>query len=276
MISSDLFLYFFAVVVILLAVAGVLHLLPRLGGVGKALGAMLQHAPGLDLMVTIFTVLPWLVGGILHGWMGLLAGVAGQVVTIQVWCFLHEMANRSVVKGPRIVKVLNSRVGRFRNHTAVWITTLAVPLFWLARLTEWIVYSPLVVLVRFPAYNQKEWVNVSRQKFDGLVGWDLIWCLYCDWMTGIWSLGTEMLRNVESFWCPIRFDSAKKCENCTIDFPDLANGWIPADGNIADVARRLEEKYPNKPEQPYAWYGHESRKSCDGGSACGDSKGCGK
>ena len=37
-----------------------------------------------------------------------------------------------------------------------------------------------------------------------VIGHALIWCLYCDWMTGVWSLGTEMLRNVESFWYPIR------------------------------------------------------------------------
>ena len=36
------------------------------------------------------------------------------------------------------------------------------------------------------AYKQAEWVNVSRTKFDGLVGHDLIWCLYCDWR---WSDG---------------------------------------------------------------------------------------
>ncbi len=272
MIIPDVVIYAAAVFVVLLSLAGVLHLLPKLGKAGVALGAMLQHAPALDLMITVFTVLPWVLGVVLHGWMGLLAGIVGQMVTLQVWCFLHEMANRHVLKGPRIVKVLNSRVGRFRNHTAVWITALAVPMFWLVRVAEWIVYPPLILLVRFPAYNQKEWVNLSRQKFEGLVGWDLIWCLYCDWMTGIWSLGTEMLRNVESFWCPIRFDSSKKCDNCKIDFPDLENGWVPADGNITDVAQRLEEKYTDDPEQTYAWFGHESRKPCDG---C-DSKGCGK
>jgi len=276
MMLQDSAIYLAAVVSVLLSVAGFLHLLPKLGKVGGSIGAKLQHAPGLDVMVTIFTVLPWLVGAILYGWTGFFAGLVGQVVTLQIWCILHELAHRSVVKGPRILKVLNSRVGRFRNHLAVWITTLAVPVFWLARLTEWIVYPPLVLLVRFPSYNQKEWVNISRQKFEGLVGWDLIWCLYCDWMTGIWSLGTEMLRNVESFWCPIRFDSTKKCENCKIDFPDLENGWVPADGNIADVADRLAEKYTDDPAQTYAWFGHESRKPCDGGAGCCDSKGCGK
>jgi hypothetical protein len=112
------------------------------------------------------------------------------------------------------------------------------------RLGQYLVYPPLTWLVRLPKYNTAEWVNVSRHKFEGLVGHDLIWCLYCDWMTGVWSLGTEMLRNVESFWCPIRFRSDKKCENCTLDFPDLDNGWAPADGTMADVVKAHARPVP--------------------------------
>lgn len=244
----------------LLALAGLLHLLPRLGSLGRWISGQCQHAPGLDGLVTIFTVLPWVLGAALFGWPGVAAGVAGQLVALHVWIFLHECVNAKVVKGPRILKVLNSRVGRFRNYSAVWITALAVPLFWFVRVAEWVIYPPLVLLVRFPRYRQGDWVNVSRQKFDGLVGWDLIWCLYCDWMTGIWSLGTEMLRNVESFWCPIRFQSHKKCENCKIDFPDIEGGWVKAEGNMADVARLLEKKYPCGTTQRYGWFGHPGRK----------------
>ena len=266
--------YFSGVVVGLLCLAGVLHLLPRCGAGGLRISGWCQHAPGLDLLVTLFTVLPWVLGAVLFGWAGVLAGILGQVVVLYVWCFLHELAHAKAVKGPRILKVLNSRVGRFRNYTAVWITALAVPLFWLVRLAEWVVYPPLIVLVRFPRYNQAEWVNVSRQKFDGLVGWDLIWCLYCDWMTGIWSLGTEMLRNVESFWCPIRFNSLKKCDNCRIDFPDLDGGWVKADGTMADVAKVLEEKYPPGAAQRYGWFGHPGR-AAGGDVSNGDCGGCG-
>jgi len=253
-------LFVSCVAVVLLMLAGVLHLMPRLGALGRKISGMCQHAPGLDGLVTIFTVLPWALGAVLFGWWGVLAGVAGQVVAMYVWIFLHEAANSQAVQGPRILKVLNARVGRTRNYTAVWITALAVPVFWIVRVAEWVVYPPLVVLVRFPRYRQAEWVNVSRQKFDGLVGWDLIWCLYCDWMTGIWSLGTEMLRNVESFWCPIRFSSQKKCENCRIDFPDLDGGWIDTSGNMADVARVLEKEYPCQTDRRYTWFGHPSRK----------------
>src|SRR5262249_57508799 len=112
-------------------------------------------------------------------------------------------------------------------------------LFWVTRMAELFLYPPIASLTGLPKYNGAEWVNVSRQKFSGLVGHDLIWCLYCDWMTGIWSLGSEMLRNVESFWCPIRFYEGKKCENCKIDFPDIAVGWVPADGSMADIAATI-------------------------------------
>jgi hypothetical protein len=97
---------------------------------------------------------------------------------------------------------------------------------------------------------------VSRQKFGGLVGHDLIWCLYCDWMTGVYSLGAEMLRNVESFWCPIRFYDGKKCENCKVDFPDLDGGWVRADGSMSEVAGVLEEKYGSGRRE---WFGHPAR-----------------
>jgi hypothetical protein len=104
-------------------------------------------------------------------------------------------------------------------------------------------------------------VNVSRHKFSGLVGHDRIWCLYCDWMTGVWSLGSEMLRNVESFWCPIRFDSSKKCENCRFDFPDVNEGWVAADGNMGEVVQTLETMYGNGER---AWFGRRVQVSVGG------------
>jgi len=247
----------------LLLGAGLLHLLPRLGPPGKALSAQCLHAPGLDLVVTYFTVAPLIVGPIVAGWWGLLAAVVAQVAALLVWCWLHELANLKAVKGPRIVKVLNRVVGRPRNHLAVWITALAVPTFWFGRVSELIIWPWLVVLVRFPRYRQAEWVNVSRQKFRGLVGHDLIWCLYCDWMTGIWSLGTEMLRNVESFWCPIRFSNTNKCANCTREFPDVDGGWTDSEADMAAAAATVARFYENNPG-PNAWFGHPSRLTVEG------------
>ncbi|HRK17124.1 MAG TPA: hypothetical protein PK490_22775, partial [Prosthecobacter sp.] len=121
------------------------------------------------------------------------------------WSLLHEAFNPQIRKHPRIISVLNRRVGAVRNLSAVYWTAWVVPVFWLVRMAQILVYPALIWLVESPRYRHAEWVNVSRHKFTGLVGHDLIWCLYCDWMTGVWSLGGEMLRNVESFWCPIRF-----------------------------------------------------------------------
>ncbi len=250
----------------LLLMAGVLHLIPRLGAPGRRLSEALCRAPLLDLPITYFTVAPLFVGPIIAGWIGFVAAVAGQVATVVVWTFLHELAHREACRGPRIVHTINRSVGRIRNHAAVWTTAIVVPMFWIVRVAELFVYPPIVWLVRFPRYNQGEWVNVSRNKFRGLAGHDLIWCLYCDWMTGVWSLGTEMLRNVESFWCPIRFDSSKKCDNCKIDFPDLEGGWVKADGSMAEVAAVLEQKYP-RGQAVNAWFGSEVRLTVRGQAA---------
>ena len=119
-----------------------------------------------------------------------------------------------------------------------------------------IVYPPLNWTVRLPPYRQGDWINVSRHKFDGLVGYDLIWCLYCDWMTGVWSLGSEMLRNVESFWCPIRFADPAKCANCRVDFPDIDGGWVAADGSLEAVSDLLKEEYGGDAN---SWFGHPAR-----------------
>ena len=236
----------------LLVGAGVLHLLPRLGPSGRRWSHALCRAPALDLLVTYFTVLPLWVGPIVAGWAGFVGAVVGQVAGLLVWIQLHELANAEAVRGPRIVKSLNRSVGRWRNHAALWVTATVTPVFWVVRVIEVAAYPALHALVGLPKYNEAEWVNVSRQKFEGLVGHDLIWCLYCDWMTGIWSLGTEMLRNVESFWCPIRFYDGKKCENCAIDFPDVNDGWVPADGTMAEVAETVGRMQGGN---DHAWFG---------------------
>jgi hypothetical protein len=254
---------FLGVLAALLLGVGFLHLVVSLGSFGRKAGELLSRAPMLDLVVTYFTAAPMIVGPIVAGWVGLAAAVAAQMVGTVTWCFLHELANPRARRGPRIVKVINRRVGRFRNHAALWATAVVVPIFWLIRVAEIFLYPFLIVLVRFPRYRQSEWVNCSRQKFDGLVGHDLIWCLYCDWMTGVWVLGTEMLRNVESFWCPIRFDSSKKCENCRQDFPDLDGGWVAADGNMEDVTRVLEQQYPVGARE-HGWFGHSARLTIEG------------
>jgi hypothetical protein len=187
--------------------------------------------------------------------------VIGQVVAMQVWIRAHEMVKGLPPKENRITTVLNKRVGRLRNHAAVWCTAPAIPVFWGVRFAEIFVYPFVAGMAGLPRYRHRDWVSVSRQKFDGLVGHDRIWCLYCDWMTGVWSLGGEMLRNVESFWCPIKFLDAKKCANCAVDFPDVER-WTPANGTMAEVADLLREQHSG--DKPNAWFGHPVRLTVGG------------
>jgi len=244
--------------------AGGLSGVRRLGGVGARVSDALCRAPLLDVVVAVVTIAPWMGALVIWSWAGMAAAIVGQVAAAAVWVVLHELAHREAARGRRLVKAQNAIVGRVRNHAALWISVLALPVFWLVRIAEIFFYPPMCWLVGLPRYRHGEWVNVSRHKFDGLVGHDLIWCLYCDWMTGVYSLAGEMLRNVESFWCPIRFYDGKKCENCRIDFPDIEGGWAPADGGMADVESVMQQHYG--PEQPTAWFGHPARLTVDGRS----------
>lgn len=220
-----------------------LHGLPRLGGVGRALSAAASRAPMLDVVVFAMTVAPWIVGAAWAGWAGFGASLLGQVMTLGSWCLVHEAAHPDARRSPRMVGALNRAVGRARNHAGLWITAPAVPIFWGIRAGEIFLWPVLRATMGFPRLKQSEWVNVTRHKFDGLIGHDRIWCLYCDWMTGVYSLGAEMLRHVESFWCPIRFLDPTKCAKCVREFPDVASHWIPETGTVAEAAELLERSY---------------------------------
>lgn len=240
------------------------------GGLAHALA----RAPLLDVVVSILTWGPWVVGIAVDGWLGLAGVIGGQAIALASWVLMHEATHQRARRGPRIVKVLNRIVGRAPNHLALWISLIALPGFLVIRIAETLLYPPLRWLLDFPKYRHGDWVNVSRQKFEGLVGHDLIWCLYCDWMTGVYALGGEMLRNVESFWCPIRFYDEKKCENCRIDFPDIDGGWVPAEGTMTDVASTLETMYAGGNRE---WYGHPARLTISAEHTCGtpaSSAGC--
>ncbi len=232
------------------------------GKPGEKVAAWCTRAPGLDIILGVFTWIPWILARATLGYRGFFGAVIGEVIALFVWVASHEAVYREAVRGPRIVKFINRTVGRWQNHLALWITAVAFPGFLFIRLMEVALYPLLVLLLKFPKYQQGEWVNVSRQKFSGLVGHDLIWCLYCDWMTGVYSLGAEMLRNVESFWCPIRFYDGKKCDNCKMDFPDINGGWVPADGTMAQVEHTMETMYGGNQEK--AWFGHPVRLTVKG------------
>ncbi len=252
-------LWITAAVILILALA--LSLPPHMGRFGRRMAHHLTRAYWLDLLVATFTWLPWVIGAACAGWKGFVGALLGQFAALFLWVWIHETIYRKDAKGPRIVKVLNRTVGRWRNHAALWVTMIALPGFWFIRLLEILIYPALVWLLDFPKYRQGDWVNVSRHKFSGLIGHDLIWCLYCDWMTGVYALGAEMLRNVESFWCPIRFYDGKKCENCRTDFPDIDNGWVAPTGTMADVAQTLEAQYG---QGERSWFGHPARLTVKG------------
>ncbi len=252
-------------VLLLSLVCAVLHALPRLGSAGKAVSAALCHAPGLDVVVFFLTTLPIIAGPIAYGWAGFLGGLIGMYAVLALWTIAHEMAHPEARGGPRILKINNRMVGVTRNLVALFVTSWAVPVFALVRFAELVVYPPLVWLINLPRYDAKEYVAVSRHKFTGLIGHDRIWCLYCDWMTGVWSLGSEMLRNIESFWCPIKFQSHLKCENCKLDFPDVMADWVPFDSDMTAVTKKLEEQYLSDPRPASnAWFGHPVRMRVKG------------
>lgn len=240
--------------------AGALSLVHRLGRVGHRVSESLCRAPMLDLVMAVLTLVPPIAAVVIWSWEGMVAAIGGQLLAVPVWVLMHETMHRQVARGPRLVKAQNAIAGRWRNHAALWFSVSALPVFWVVRLGEIVLYLPLRWLLGFPRYRHGEWVNVSRHKFDGLVGHDLIWCLYCDWMTGIYSLAGEMLRNVESFWCPIRFYDGKKCENCKLDFPDVER-WATPDGTVAPVVRLIEDQYD---EDRREWFGHPARLTVNG------------
>jgi hypothetical protein len=244
-----------------LALALLLSIIPRLGMIGWRVSQMLCRAPLLDAIVASFTWVPWVIGAVVGGWAGFAGAVAGQFLGLWTWCLGHELAFRDAARGPRIVKFHAKIVGRWRNHLALWVTLVALPIFWGIRFVQMTLWWTLPVLLNFPAYKQSDWINVSRHKFEGLVGHDLVWCLYCDWMTGVYAMGAEMLRNVESFWCPIRFYEGKKCANCAVDFPDVNNGWVAPDRSMADVVSKMEEMYG---EGHREWFGHPARLTVKG------------
>ncbi len=247
----------------ILLCAGMLHLLPRLGHPGRRISDLMCRAPMLDVLITYFVIAPLVVGPIVGGWTGLAGGIFGQVSAVLIWSLLHSVANPRVRGGPRIHKTLNQIVGPWRNYIAVWLTGMVLPMFWIVRMAEIFLYPMISGLVGFPKYDQSTWVSVSRHKFEGLISHDLIWCLYCDWMTGVWSLGSEMLRNVESFWCPIRFSDHEKCANCQVDFPDVAGEWVGADGTVMQVTDLLTRKYEPTGSSANSWFGHPTRQGAD-------------
>lgn len=220
-----------------------------------AISPGIARAPLLDIFISLFTWAPWVVGYRLGGWLGVLAAFSAQAVVLHGFCITHRLIRGK--KGRTLTDAQARVLGPIRNQVALLATTPAVFVFVTARMVEIVVYPVVASLAKLPTYRQGDWVNLSRHKYDGLIGYDLLWCWYCDWMTGLWALGSEMLRNIESFWCPIRFQDEVKNHNASIDFPDIAK-WAPPDGTMEDAVRAFEEHYDGKRRN--SWWGHPDRK----------------
>jgi len=215
----------------------------------------LTYAPWLDLVVSYFIWIPWVAGYWLVGWRGILGALFAQFVFLHAFCALDRVLRG---QGGRTLEGAHAKkLGWVRNEIALLLTVPAVVVFFLVRAAEILFYPPMAWMAKMPRYETAEWINLSRHKFDGLVGHDLVWCWYCDWMTGVWALGSEMLRNVESFWCPIRF--CEDCKNCHVatDFPDVQK-WCAAQGSIEDAVKVFEEQYGDRQEN--SWFGHPDRR----------------
>lgn len=223
--------------------------------VAYAISEKIAQAPFLDLIISLFTWIPWVAGAWMAGWKGVLAAFFAQFLAIQIFSFGDRLIRGR--KGDTLTAAQGRLLGPIRNHLALLATTPATVAFVLIRASEIFFYPVVAWLAKLPTYRQSEWVNLSRHKYDGLVGADLLWCWYCDWMTGLWALGSEMLRNIESFWCPIRFRDDKKNCNASTDFPDVEK-WVPADATLEDAVKAFEKHYDN-PRQN-SWWEHPDRK----------------
>ena len=185
----------------------------------------LCRAPALDWVIGCLTWIPWIVTFLWSGGWGLLGCLIGQITCLYSFPPVHTFFRK--YKGPTIGKTANKIVSRMNNQLGLLMTLPALPVFLIVRYSEIFLYPFLIWTMKFPTYRHGEWVNVSRQKFSGLVGADLVWCLYCDWMTGVYALGGEMLRNLNPFGVPSGFIPTKNATIVKLIFRILKNGCLP-------------------------------------------------
>jgi hypothetical protein len=214
-------------------------------------GDAVTRAPLLDLVCSLFSWVPWVLCFAQGSWRALGLCLVAQFVSIEIFSLTHTWLHG--YRGPKIRHALDEVVGPLRNHTGLMVTLMIVPIVWMIRLGQVTVYPLQVLGLGFPWYRHADWVSVNRQKFRGLVGHDLVWCLYCEWVLSIYSLGAEMIRNNESWWCPIQFHDADKCARCVTDFPAIPK-WVNPEGSMQDVKDNLRARYCPK-KRPRGWEG---------------------
>src|SRR5256885_17242001 len=96
-------------IVALMALAAALHVLPRLGSIGRRISVAACRAPLLDWIIAYFTVAPLVAGPILAGWRGFGGAGFGQLATLLLWAFAHELGHPEVRRGARLVETINRK-----------------------------------------------------------------------------------------------------------------------------------------------------------------------
>ena len=120
----------------------------------------LLRAPLLDLMVGLFTWIPWIITFYLSRLHGLFGCFIGQWIMLSFFCNIHTMLHS--YKGPTLKHTLNQIIGPTRNHLGLLFSLLALPILLVVRLGQIVIYPLLVWTLNFPKYNDGDWINVSQ------------------------------------------------------------------------------------------------------------------
>jgi len=201
-----------------------------------------QQGFGVDALWGGFMLVPYLLGWLLHVpcWGVFLI----QVAYLVTWCYYDE--KRRGKPGTFSIRAYWIKRDGWLRYLVGWFCTAAIPLFFVIRLTEIVVYPVLIWAWGLPPLHARDYIQLSRHKWQGLVGADLLYCLYCEWMTGVWSLGSAQLQNIETMWCPLRFGHEGQCDKCKLFFPDI-DDWARPETGMPGVEQFYKTHYDDRP-----------------------------
>ncbi len=254
MLSFSFWLSLAGTLILLLASALALQVVPAMGIRGPKHAERLSRQPWVDILVGWFTVAPWAMTWLIAGGAGLAGSVGGQLLVLGVWCVLHTQAHSGKSKGVTLHKTLAGRLGAVRTYAALWFSLIALPLLISMRVMQIVIWPVFRRLMKLPREQQRVYFSFSRHKARGISGMDMVWGLYAEWAVGVWSLSGQIMRHAASLWCPMRFADDAKNTACVTDFPDIGRWGEP--GSMESAARVIEQMHSGASA---AWFGHPSR-----------------